>query len=99
MNLLVIIVYALRVAPTVFDEFFQTVGEGDTPASRLNSLRVILWNQGIDGTERQVGYKIERYMKSIYPVFINLLMLFVLFLTDRCVVVVVVSFGMWDLAN
>jgi hypothetical protein len=63
---------------------------GDAPSlnSRLNSLRIIIWDQGDDTTMQQLGFKLDRYMNSVYIALINGLMLFILFLTDSTVDVI-----------
>lgn len=82
MNVLVLVVYAYRVLPRLAETFYETVGEGNSPASRLNALRKTLWDRGIDTNWMRLGYKLEKYMKSVYLALLNLIMLTVLFLTD-----------------
>ena len=82
MNLLVIFVYTFRVAPRVFDVFFQTVGEGWTPSSRLNSLRAVVWKKGTDTFSMQIGYRMVKLVKAVYMSLVSVLMLFVLFLQE-----------------
>jgi hypothetical protein len=82
MNLLILLLYALRVAPKVLDTFYQTMGEGFTPASRLNSLRTVVWERGADTFPMQIGYRLERLLKACYMCIVCLIMLFTLFLSN-----------------
>ena len=54
----------------------------------MNSVRLICWLQGDDTLWMQLGFKMDRYMNSVYIAVINLLMLFTLFLTDSTVDVI-----------
>ena len=84
MNILVILLYSFRVAPRVFDVFYETIAEGWTPASRLNALRKAVWMKGND-TDRWsmlFAYRLERFIKAVYMSSVSILMLFVLFLSD-----------------
>lgn len=88
MNCVVFIIYTIRVVPEVIDNFYSTVGDKDSVSSKLNSIRNICWLQGNDDTFMQIGFKLDRYMNSVYIAFINLLMLFLLFLTESTVDVI-----------
>lgn len=82
MNILVLVLYTFRVAPHILDTFYQTTGEGGTPASRLNALRAVVWNQGTDTLSQQFGYRLERLVKSVYICLVIGVMMFVLFLSS-----------------
>ena len=79
-NFCIILFYAIRQVPQVMYTFFETAGEASTTRSKLNSLRTYVWEQGRDNFGMQVGYKLEKYMNSVYIALVNSLMLFVLFL-------------------
>ena len=85
MNFLVWIVYAIRVLPHVYQEVYSTLGDAPTVESRLNSQRQIIWEQCDDSLFGQLGFKLERYMKSVYVALVNLSMLFVVFLTNSTI--------------
>jgi hypothetical protein len=82
MNMLALGIYSFRIAPEVLDVFYQTIAEGYTPASRLNSLREVVWNKGSDTLSMQLGFRLERLIKSVYMCLVCLVMLFALFLSD-----------------
>jgi hypothetical protein len=88
MNLLIIILYGLRIAPKVNDVFFQAIGEGWSASSKLNSLRYSIWRNGNDTFSMQVGFRIERLIKAFYMCTVSLLMLFVLFMSDSALDIV-----------
>jgi len=88
MNIIIFLVYTIRVVPIVIDSFYQTVGDKQDVSSRMNSLRLIPWLQGDDNFFYQIGFKLDRYMNSAYIAGINLLMLFILFLTNSTVDVI-----------
>lgn len=75
MNCVIFVVYSIRVVPAVIDSFYSTVGDKDSINSRMNSVRTICWNQGDDTVWMQIGFKMDRYMNSVYIAVINLLML------------------------
>jgi hypothetical protein len=85
MNLVVFFVYSMRVVPQVADQIYKVLGDQDTLESKVNSLRIGIWNQGDDNIYQQIGMKMDRYMNTVYVVVVNLLMLIVLFLTDSTV--------------
>jgi hypothetical protein len=88
MNFVVFIVYVIRVVPIVYDTVYCTLGDQPTVASRLNSIRQGVWDQADDTIWMQFGFKLDRYMNSVYVVLTNLLMLIVIFLTDSTVDVI-----------
>ena len=75
MNIVVFVIYTMRVVPIVVDSFYSTVGDKADVHSRMNSLRLISWLQGDDNTWLQMGFKLDRYMNSFYIAAINMLML------------------------
>lgn len=87
-NFMVLILYAMRNLPQVFLTYFETMGESTTLRSRLNAMRTLIWDRGTDTLEMAIGYRLERFMNSIYIAMSNTLMLFVLFLTSDPVEVV-----------
>jgi len=87
-NFVVFVVYIIRIFPAVYLTFYQTVGDMDNVTSKLNSIRAISWFQGDDTMYMQVGFKMDRYMNSLYIAVINVIMLFVLFLTDSTLSVI-----------
>ena len=87
-NFVVFIIYLIRVFPAVYGTFYQTIGDMDNITSKLNSLRIISWLQGDDTPQMQIGFKLDRYMNSLYIALINVLMMFVLFLTESTISVI-----------
>ncbi|KAI9011573.1 hypothetical protein DFJ74DRAFT_710478 [Hyaloraphidium curvatum] len=85
MNAVVWIVYASRVVPSVFGAVYETLGDEPSAKSRLNSLRRTVWSRGADGPGMRLGYKFDRYFNSAYPCALFLAMLFVLFLTQSAI--------------
>ena len=75
MNIVIFVVYSLKVVPVVIDSFYSTVGDKADVHSRMNSVRQISWLQGDDNTWLQIGFKLDRYMNSVYIAAINVLML------------------------
>ena len=87
-NVVVFLVYTIRVVPEVFDSFYETIGDKNNVRSKLNSLRLICWLQGDDTLWMQLGFKLDRYMNGVYVAILNLNMLFILFLTNSTVNVI-----------
>jgi hypothetical protein len=85
MNLAVLMVYLVRVIPSTLFAFYNTAGEADTVNSKLKSMRHVIWLQADDTIWMQVGYKMAKYMNSLYISLLMTLMLFILFLTDNTV--------------
>ena len=81
MNVFIFCVYALRALPRVMASFYETVGEGDSPASRLNALRSVLFERGVDTAWMRLGFGVERVQRALFAPVMNLVMLMVLFLT------------------
>lgn len=88
MNVAVLAVYIIRVVPDSFYSFFNTAGSNDTPYSRLNSLRKIVWDQGDDTVGQMVGYKAQLYMNTAYIVVLYSIMLFILFNTNDVIEII-----------
>lgn len=82
MNICVLVLYAIRVLPMLFDKFASSAGGGDDALSRVNALRDIVWDQAEDTAWQQFGFKLAKYMDSLYVVILMTLMLFILFLTN-----------------
>jgi hypothetical protein len=93
-NFCVIVFYAIRQLPLILYTFFETAGEADTPRSRLTSLRTYVWDLGRDTLEMQIGYKLDKYMNSIYIALCNTLMLFVTFLQDNPIDIILNAIAM-----
>jgi len=87
-NLIVYAIYVIRVLPLVFITFYQTTGDMDNCNSKLNSIRNVSYLQGDDTPWMQIGFRLNLYMNSFYIAVMNCLMLFVLFLTDSTVDVI-----------
>ena len=87
-NILVFFIYIIRVIPAVLDSFYEIVGDKDTIRSKFNSLRFICWAQGDDNVWMQLGFKLDRYMNSVYLAVLNLVVLFILFITQSTVDVI-----------
>jgi len=81
MNIIIFLVYVIRVVPQVVDAFYSHVGDKADTNSRLNSLRKISWLQGDDNLWMMLGYKLDRYLNSAYVALVNLIMLFILYIT------------------
>jgi hypothetical protein len=94
MLVVVLLLYLVKVLPDILAEFWNTNGEADTPSSKLNSLRQITWNQGDDSILMQIGYKLEKYMNTLYVAYVMALMLFILFLTDSTLDIILNSLSM-----
>ncbi|KAH9251345.1 hypothetical protein BASA81_010756 [Batrachochytrium salamandrivorans] len=88
MQYVVFFVYWTRVVPAVVFSFYDTVGDSPTIQSRINSLRSLTWNQGNDTVAMKCGFKLERYMNSVYIAAINLIMLICIFLSDNTVSII-----------
>lgn len=88
LNICVLLVYVFRVFPIVLEEWYQTTADGDTVKSRLIGLRQSTYAKGTDTLYSQIGFKMEKYMKTAYTSALQLLMLFVLFLTDDPIAVI-----------
>jgi hypothetical protein len=93
-NFCVIVFYAIRQLPLILYTFFETAGEADTPRSRLTSLRTYVWELGRDTLEMQIGYKVDKYMNSVYIALCNSLMLFVTFLSDNPIDIILNAIAM-----
>ena len=87
-NFIVFLVYVIRVVPEVWDSFYETVGDKDNLNSRVNSLREISWQQGDDTIWMQLGFKLNRYLNAFYVALLNLILLFILFLTTTTIDVI-----------
>ncbi|KAH9254838.1 hypothetical protein BASA81_007088 [Batrachochytrium salamandrivorans] len=74
-----------QVVPAVAEAVYSTLGESPSLRSRLNSLRLLSWQQGDDTISQKVGFKMDRYMNSVYIALTNLVMMFALFLTNNTV--------------
>lgn len=88
MQYVVFFVYWTRVVPAVVYSFYDTVGDSPTIPSKINSLRSLAWNQGDDTVAMKCGFKLERYMNSVYIAAINLVMLMCIFLSDNTVSII-----------
>jgi len=88
MNIIVFLVYTTRVVPFIVDTFYATVGDKDDVTARMNSLRYLSWLHGDDYVSMQFGFKLERYINTFYVALVNVLMLFVLFLTTNTVSII-----------
>jgi hypothetical protein len=75
MNVAIFIIYVIRVVPDIVDSFYSVIGAKDDTGSRMNALRRVPWLQGDDNAYMQLGYKLDRYMNSVYIAVTNLLML------------------------
>jgi len=84
-NLIVYAIYVIRVLPLVFITFYETTGDMDNVTSKLNSIRQVSYLQGDDTPWMLLGFRLNMYMNSFYIAVMNCLMLFVLFLTDSTV--------------
>jgi len=82
MNITVLLLYVIRVLPTLMYAFFTKGGSAETAEDRVNELRRIIWLQGDDTVWQQIGYKVNKYMNGLYVAAIMSIMLFILFLTD-----------------
>ena len=82
MNICVLVIYMIRVVPALMSEFVSSTGGGEDTLSRLNALRDGVWDQGDDTAFQQLGYKLGKYMNSLYVAILMSLMLFILFLTN-----------------
>lgn len=88
MNIIVFLVYTTRVVPFIIDAFLAAVGAKDSCAARMNAIRYLSWLQGDDNIFLQMGFKLERYINTLYVALVNILMLFVLFLTSNTVSII-----------
>jgi hypothetical protein len=88
MNFVVFVVYTIRVLPDVFDSFYTAIGDKGSLNSKMNSLRRAAWDRGDDNGWMRIGYKLDRYMNSLYIALINVLMLGVLFLTESTIEII-----------
>ena len=79
MNIVIFIVYTTRVVPDIVKAFYSTVGDDPAVCSRMNSIRVLSWLQGDDDVFSKFGFKLERYMNTLYIAVVNLLMLCMFF--------------------
>jgi len=82
MNIVVLLLYTVRILPDLLYNFFASSGEGETSKERLNSLRKVIWDTGDDTLWMQIGYKINKYANGFYVAILMTIMLFILFLTD-----------------
>jgi hypothetical protein len=82
MNIMVLLLYMIRVLPNLLYEFYSSSGEDDTGSSKMDEVRRQIFEQGDDTPWMQFGYKLDIYANSVYICMIMTLMLFILFLTD-----------------
>jgi hypothetical protein len=80
MNAIVLLLYTIRVLPTVLRRLFSS-WDGSI-VSRLNAMRQNIFEQGDDTTWQKVGFKLNTYMNGGFVVFLYIMMLFILFLSD-----------------
>lgn len=99
MQYVILAVYLIRVVPVVYNTFYETVGDSPTVVSRLNSIRFLAFQQGDDNVNLKCGYRLFTLQKSAYIALINLVLLFVLFLTNSTIDVILNALALEFVAN
>jgi len=82
MNVIVLILYTVRVLPSLLYEMYSSSGEDDTGSSKMDEVRRQVFESGDDTLFMQLGYKLDIYANSVYMCVLMTLMLFILFITD-----------------
>ena len=82
MSVLVWIVYAVQVLPDVYDQVFCTLGNQASTSSRINSLRLQSWTRRTDNAWMRLGFCLDRFLNGAYTALAFLIMLWVFFLSD-----------------
>jgi len=82
MNVVVLLLYTIRVLPNLLYELYSTSGEDDTGSSKMDEVRRQVFEAGDDTLFMQIGYKLDVYANSVYVVILMSIMLFILFITD-----------------
>ncbi|KAH9253295.1 hypothetical protein BASA81_008646 [Batrachochytrium salamandrivorans] len=99
MQYIILIVYLLRVFPVVYNTFYVTVGDSPELVSKLNSIRILAFVQGDDNVSMKCGYKLFAYMNSAYIAMVNLVLMFVLFLTNNTIDIILNALALEFVAN
>lgn len=83
--MLVILIYMLKVIPDTLYSFYNVSGLSGTTYARINSLRNLLYRKGKDSAWQWLGFKLDRWMNTAYLNFLYLGMLFILYLTENII--------------
>lgn len=81
-------VYITTTIPTNYLRFYRTSGGAHTTFSKINSLRQIIWNKNDDSAYQQLGFKLDRLMKTGYVSLLYATMLFILVQTPNIIDVI-----------